>query len=319
MSVEYRTIGRTTLQVSELCLGTMTFGWSTEQETAFEMMDRAVEAGINFFDTADIYSMWINGNHGGESEAIIGAWIASRKPENLIIATKVRGKMWDGPYGEGLSRRHITRAVEDSLRRLHVETIDLYQTHWPDDDTALEETFETFAGLIEQGKIRAIGTSNHSAEKLIETLQLSTDQPLPRYESLQPHYSMAYRKEFEEELKAVCEENNLAVIPYSPLAAGFLTGKHRRGASPDTTRSSSIGKYLNEQNFALLDIIDEIGAAHGKTTSQVALAWQLSQPVITAPIVGARTVEQLEESLGALGFRLSKDEMTRLNGASAWE
>lgn len=319
MSVELRQIGNTDIEVSEMCLGTMTFGWSSDRETSFAIMDRAIDAGINFFDTADIYSMWIDGNSGGESEQIIGDWLSSRGHKDIIIATKVRGRLWPGPDGEGLGRAHIMKSVENSLRRLQVDTIDLYQTHWPDDNTAREETFSTFAELIEQGKVRAVGCSNHNAAKLKETLQLSESEGLPRYESLQPHYSIAYRAEFEQALASVCEQNNISVLPYSPLAAGFLTGKYRRDTTPESTRSGSAGKYISEQNYDLLDVLDEVGAQYGKTTAQVALGWQLTLPVITSPIVGARTVEQLDESLGALGFRLTEDDMSRLDTASAWQ
>ncbi len=319
MPAKMKTIGKTDIYISEMCLGTMTFGWSTDPETSFQIMDRAVDAGINFFDTADVYSAWIEGNAGGESEQIIGDWLTSRKRQDIVIATKVRGRMWEGADGEGLGRAHIIRSVEESLTRLQVETIDLYQTHWPDEDTALEETFSTFADLIQQGKIQAVGCSNHTAEKLIETLNISETKGFPLYESLQPHYNLAYRKEFEEELQAVCATYSLDVIPYSPLAAGFLTGKYRRDSTPESTRSGSVGKYISDQNYALLDVLEAISAKHDRTMAQIALAWQLTLPIITAPIVGARTLAQLEESLGALGFYLPEEDMARLDEASAWQ
>jgi aryl-alcohol dehydrogenase-like predicted oxidoreductase len=322
--MEYRAIGRTDLQVSELCLGTMTFGWGADKETSFAIMDRAVEGGINFFDTADIYSNWIEGNPGGVAEAWIGDWLADRKPDGIVIATKVRGRMWDGSDGEGLSRAHIMRGVEESLRRLQIEQIDLYQTHWPDDDTSLDETLRALDDLIQQGKVRFVGCSNHSADLLKEALRISTEGGLARYESLQPHYSLVKREEFERELLALCEQESIGVIPYSPLGRGFLTGKYRRnqgapGGSRGATRADDeIHKFANERNFALLDQMEAMGKERGATIAQIALAWQLTQPVIASPIVGATKVAQLEESLGAVGLRLNEEEMQALDEASSW-
>jgi aryl-alcohol dehydrogenase-like predicted oxidoreductase len=286
-------------------------------------MDRAIEAGINFFDTADIYSRWAEGNEGGVAETWIGNWLRDRSipRENLVIATKVRGQMSDDPEDQGLSRRHIMKAVEDSLRRLGTDYIDLYQSHWPDDDVPLEETLRAFDDLVQQGKVRYIGCSNHGADLLTEALQVSDEAGLARYETLQPHYNLVHRAEFERELRAVCETQGLGVIPYSPLAGGFLTGKYRRGEPiPKGARgqtSQKIKGYRTERNFALIDLLEQLGKARGKTVTQMALGWQLSQPVITSPIIGARTLEQLDESLGALGLRLSEDEMAHLDEASA--
>jgi len=322
--MEYRAIGRTDLQVSELCLGTMTFGWGADKETSFAIMDRAVEGGINFFDTADIYSNWIEGNPGGVAEAWIGDWLADRKPDGIVIATKVRGRMWDGPDGEGLSRTHIMRGVEESLRRLQIERIDLYQTHWPDDDTPLDETLRALDDLIQQGKVRYVGCSNHSAALLKEALRISTEGGLARYESLQPHYSLVKREEFERELLALCEQESIGVIPYSPLGRGFLTGKYRRdqgapaGSRGATRADDEIHKFASERNFALLDQMEAMGKERGATIAQIALAWQLTQPVIASPIVGATNVAQLEESLGAVGLRLNEEEMQALDEASSW-
>ena len=319
--MHYRTLGRTGLKVSELCLGTMTFGWGADKPTSHAIMNRAFEAGINFFDTADIYSSWAEGNAGGVAETWIGEWLDGKDRSQIVIATKVRGRMWEGPNGEGLSRVHIMQAVEDSLRRLGTDYIDLYQAHWPDEETPLEETLRAFDDLIHQGKVRYIGCSNYPAWLLMKALWISDVRGLARYESLQPHYNLVHREEFEGELKPLCEDQRLGVIPYSPLAGGFLTGKYRRGQGiPAGSRgetSQRVKSYLTDSNFDLLDRMAEIAEEHGKTIAQVALAWLLSQPVITAPIVGARTLEQLEESLGAIGFRLTASEMKVLDEASA--
>ena len=314
-------LGRTGLKVSRLCLGAMTFGWSADEITSFDIMDAAAEAGINFIDTADIYSRWIPGNQGGESETIIGRWLKNRRRREWVIATKGRGQMWQGPTGEGLSRAHLIQAVEDSLRRLQTDYIDLYQVHWPDDSTPLEETLYALEALVRAGKIRYIGSSNYPAWLLMKSLWVSDVHRLPRFESLQPHYSLLHRAEFEAELMPTCADQRIGVIPYSPLAAGFLTGKYTREsrASEDTTRSTSgLIQQLtgDDRAFAVLDIVKEQAAAHNVPPAQIALAWMLANPVITAPIIGARTVAQLREAIGAVDVRLSVDELAQLNKTS---
>jgi aryl-alcohol dehydrogenase-like predicted oxidoreductase len=319
--MNYRLLGRTELKVSELCLGTMQFGWTADEPAAFPVMDAFLEAGGNFIDTADVYSNWASGNPGGVSEQIIGRWMKARgNRDQIVLATKARGRMWDGPDGEGLSRAHLVRACEDSLRRLDTESIDLYQVHWFDAGTPLEETLRALDDLVRAGKARAIGCSNHPAWRLCKALWASDKLGLTRYESLQPHYNLAYRAEFERELKPLCEEEGLAVIPYSPLASGFLTGKYRRDHVPASARASRIReRYFNDHGFALLEALDKVAAARGLTPAQTALAWLLTQPVVTAPIIGANSVEQLKESLGAAGVRLSPEEMAELNRVSGWE
>jgi aryl-alcohol dehydrogenase-like predicted oxidoreductase len=316
-----RQLGRTGLEVSELCLGTMQFGWTTDEQNAFAVMDAFVEAGGNFIDTADVYSNWAAGNPGGVSEQIIGRWMRARgNRDRIVLATKARGRMWDGPDGEGLSRAHLIRACEDSLRRLNTDRIDLYQAHWFDAGAPVEETLGALDDLVRAGKVRAIGCSNHPAWRLCRALWASNRLGLARYESLQPHYNLAYRAEFERELKPLCEEEGLGVLPYSPLASGFLTGKYRRDRVPGSARAGRIReRYCNDRGFALLDALDGVAAARGLTPAQTALAWLLTQPVVTAPIIGANTVEQLAESLGAVGVRLAPEEMTELDQASAWE
>ncbi|MBZ0292197.1 MAG: aldo/keto reductase [Anaerolineae bacterium] len=319
--MQYTTLGRTGLKVSRLCLGTMTFGWSADEPTAHAIMDAAFDGGINFFDTADVYSRWVEGNPGGVSEQMIGTWLKTKPRREVIIATKVRGRMWDGPNGEGLSRSHIIQAVEDSLRRLQTDYIDLYQTHSPDRDTPLDETLAAMDTLVRDSKVRYVGASNYQAWLLMKSLWVSDVKNLVRYDSLQPHYSMLHRAEFERELAAVCRDQGIGVIPYSPLAAGFLTGKYTRdNQTPDSTRSSGglIQRLVNNEDaYKVMDEVNSIAQSHDVPAAQVALAWQLAQDVITSPIIGARTVEQLQQVIGATEIELSSEEVESLNKASS--
>lgn len=318
--MQYTTLGRTGLKVSRLCLGAMTFGWSADEPTSHRILDAALEAGINFVDTADIYSSWVEGNRGGESETIIGSWLKGRARRSVIIATKARGRMWDGPNGEGLSRAHLLQAVEDSLRRLQTDYIDLYQVHWPDEQTPLEETLSALDSLVRAGKVRYIGASNYPAWLLCKTLWVSDVHHLARFDCLQPHYSLFNRAEFERELQPLCLDQGIGVIPYSPLAAGFLTGKYRRGqAGADTTRASSglIQRLTGDPAaYDALDVVRDIAASRQAPVAQIALAWLLANPAVTAPIIGARTVEQLHEVLGAVEVKLSAAEVDRLSQAT---
>jgi aryl-alcohol dehydrogenase-like predicted oxidoreductase len=325
-TMEIRKLGKSGLEVSELALGTMQFGWTAGEETAFGILDAYTEAGGNLVDTADIYSRWADGNPGGVSEEIVGRWMKARgNRQQVVLATKVRGRMWDGPNGEGLSRAHILRAVEDSLRRLQTDYIDLYQTHWFDADTPLEETMHALDDLVRAGKVRYIGCSNHPAWRLVESLWISDVHGLVSYVSLQPHYNLVHRAEFEREMADLVEKHAIGVIPYSPLAGGFLTGKYRQGGSlPESVRAERIGdRFLGDgdsaaRNLALLDRMEVIGRTHGQGILQVALAWLLSNSLVTAPIVGANNLEQLQGSLSAVGFRLSSAEMAALNELSDW-
>lgn len=322
--MRYRQLGRTDLQVSEVCLGTMTFGWTADEPTSHGIMDAALDNGITFIDTADIYSRWSPDSHAGKSEEIIGRWLAGQQRDRIVLATKVRGQMSDDPADQGLSRRHIVAAAEGSLRRLGTDYIDLYQTHWPDQEVELEETLRALDDLVRDGKVRALGCSNAPAWYTMKALWTSDTHDLARFESLQPHYNLVNRAEFERELRAVCQDQQLAVIPYSPLAGGFLTGKYRRGqAAPEGSRGSGNGRiqqYMQQpRNYELIDALEQIGQAHGKTVAQVALAWLIDAPAITAPIVGANTVAQLHDTLGALGFTLSAAEREQIDGLSAWE
>ena len=316
--MKYRELGNTGIKVSSLCLGTMQFGWTADEAKSFEILSAAYEAGINFIDTADIYSRWVDGNPGGVSEEIIGKWWkqAQIPRESLVIATKVRGTMGNPPT-EGLSRSRILKMVEDSLRRLQVDYIDLYQSHWPDTEVEIEETLRAFDELVQSGKVRAIGCSNYSGAELLEALEVSEAFNLARFETLQPHYSLVNRDEYERELAGICKEKNIGVIPYSPLAAGFLTGKYSRDTKADSVRAGSVAKYYTEKNWRLLDAMDEIAGAHGATVAQVALAWQLADATIISPIIGANSISQLNDSLGAVEVTLDIEEKLVLDELSA--
>jgi aryl-alcohol dehydrogenase-like predicted oxidoreductase len=320
MMMKYREIGQTGLQVSELCLGTMQFGWTTDEASAFEVMDAFVEAGGNFIDTADIYSSWAENNPGGVSEEIIGRWMKARgNRQEIVLATKVRGRMWEGPNGEGLCRAHIMRAAEDSLRRLDTDFIDLYQTHWYDADTAIDETLKALDDLVIQGKVRYIGASNYPAWRLMESLWSADTKGTAGYVSLQPHYNIARRDEFERELMEVCEQYGVGVIPYSPLAGGFLTGKYEKDNVPESARAAGAKrKYFNTKGWRVLDAVREVAVEVDVPPAAVALGWLLAQPTITAPIIGANSVEQLMDSLAVADLSLSETQLERLNEASNW-
>jgi aryl-alcohol dehydrogenase-like predicted oxidoreductase len=319
--MELRTLGATNLKVSSICLGTMQFGWTADEALSVRVLSAAVEAGVNFIDTADIYSRWADGNPGGVAEQIIGRWLkqSSVKRETLVIATKVRGNMGGGPQDEGLSGEHIIKAVENSLRRLQTDYIDLYQAHWPDEATPIDETLRAFDDLIEQGKVRSIGASNYAAWQLMQVLWASDKGGLVRYDSLQPHYNLVHREEFERELAAVCKTYQLGVIPYSPLAGGFLTGKYRRNLVPNSARAGGAKRYFTERNWALLDRMDALAREKNASISQIALAWLLADPLVTSPIIGANSLEQLKDNLGAAAIRLAPTEKAALDKATAWK
>jgi len=320
-TMDYRKLGRTGLKVSALCLGTMQWGWTADEARSFEIMDAFIEADGNFIDTADIYSRWAEGNPGGVSEAIIGRWMKERNNRHkMVLATKVRGPMGEGPNDQGLSRKHIMDAVDASLRRLQTDYIDVYQTHFYDADTPIYETLRALDDLVRAGKVRYIGASNYPAWRLMESLWKADVNGTVRYDSLQPNYSMVHRAEFERELKEVCETHQIGVIPYSPLAGGFLTGKYSRENLPESARAERIkSRYFNDYGWGVLDAVQAVASETDSSPIAVALAWQLAQPVITCPIIGANSVEQLQGSLSALAVTLSDEQMTRLNDASAWD
>lgn len=321
--MEYRRLGRTGLKVSAVCLGTMQFGWSTDEPTAHAIMSRAVEMGINFFDTADVYSRWVEGNPGGVSETHIGNWLASGavRRDEMVIATKVRGKMGEGPNAQGLSRYHIMNAVEDSLRRLRTDYIDLYQTHSPDNETSLDETLRALDDLVRDGKVRYAGCSNYPAWLLAKSLWISDVQRLARYDSLQPHYSYVHRAEFERELQPLCLDQGVGVIPYSPLGAGFLTGKYRRDAPvPDSARAGGVQRrYMNDWGFAAVDKLEEVGRDYDATIAQTAIAWCLANPAVTSAIIGATSIAQLEDTVRGADVKLSAEDKAALDAVTAWE
>lgn len=312
-----RALGRSGLQAQPIAFGGNVFGWSADERTSFALLDAFVEAGFNLVDTADAYSAWVPGNSGGESETIIGRWLKQGgKRDKLLIATKV-GKWKERP---GLSPENIAAAVEDSLRRLQTDVIDLYQAHEDDDATPLEATLAAFGRLIEQGKVRAIGASNYSATRLRDALQVSRQYGLPRYETLQPEYNLYDRSGYESELAPVVAEHGLGVIGYYSLASGFLTGKYRTLA--DAGKSSARGQavvkqYLNARGLRILAALDDIAARHSSTPTQVSLAWLLAQPGVVAPIASATSVEQLHDLLAAARLSLSADDLAQLDAASA--
>jgi aryl-alcohol dehydrogenase-like predicted oxidoreductase len=319
--MEYRYLGRTGIKVSELCLGSMQFGWTAGEELSYQVLQAAYDAGINFIDTADVYSRWVEGNAGGVAETIIGNWLQrSGLPRHkLVIATKVRSRVGDGPNDEGLSRVHIFAAVEASLRRLRTDYIDLYQAHWLDEHTPIEESLRAFDDLIHHGKVRYIGCSNYPAWRLTEALWTSEHHGLARYETLQPHYNLVHRAEFERELAAVCRAYGLGVIPYSPLAAGFLTGKYRKGQTVESARLGRASQHFNDRNWALLEQMEQLGNDRGDySISQVALAWLLSDPLVTSPIIGPRSIEQLHDNLKAAELKLTQADRKALDEASQW-
>ena len=321
--MQIKSLGRTGLKVSELCLGTMQFGWTAGETLSHQILSEAVEAGINFIDTADVYSRWVEGNPGGVSETIIGNWIRlSKIPRHqLVLATKVRGRMGTGPNDEGLSRKHIITAVEASLKRLGTDYIDLYQAHSFDPSVPVEETLFAMDDLVHQGKVRYIGCSNYPAWRLTEALWTSELHKISRYESLQPHYNLVHRAEFERELADVCQKYGLGVIPYSPLAAGFLSNKYSRDqAEPESIRLNGVKRrYFNEKSWGVHEEIEKLAVSLEKSVSQIALAWLLGKPLITSPIIGPRDLEQLKDNLAAVEIRLSADEMKNLDDASSWQ
>lgn len=314
--MEYVKLGRTGLKVSRLCMGTMQFGWSIGEADSQCVLSAAFESDINFFDTADIYSKWVQGNPGGVAETYLGNWMKKAKTprHKIILATKVRGEMGPGPNDQGLGRVHIMQAVEASLKRLQTDYIDLYQAHSPDENTPIEEALRAFDDLARQGKVRYIGASNYKAWQLMQALWTSDKYSLARYDCLQPKYNLIQRAEFEAELRDVCKTYGLGVIPYSPLRGGFLTGKYRKGKPiPESKRAESAQRYMTEENLAVIEKMDGIGKAHEATVSQIALAWLLADPVITSPIISATSVEQLKENLGAVDVKLTTQEIEVLN------
>jgi aryl-alcohol dehydrogenase-like predicted oxidoreductase len=316
MMMDKRRLGRSDLMVSPLCLGGNVFGWTADEATSFKLLDAYADAGLNFIDTADVYSTWAPGNKGGESETIIGKWMKERgNRDRIVIATKVGSEM--APDKKGLSKGYIRSAVEASLRRLQTDVIDLYQSHRDDPDTPQQETLETYGELIREGKVRAIGASNFTAARMKEALAISVEHGLPRYESLQPKYNLYDRSEYEAELEPLCRHEEIGVIPYYGLASGFLTGKYRSEADfGKSVRGGRMAAYLNERGKRILSTLDDVGARRDATPAQVALAWLMARPGLTAPIASATSLEQLHDIVIATKLRLDETDVTELDRAS---
>lgn len=314
--VEMRQLGSSSLQVSPVCFGCNVFGWTADEKTSFDLLDRWLDAGFNFIDTADVYSRWHPGNSGGESETIIGRWLkSSGKRSRVVLATKLGIEM--GPGKKGLSRAYMMQAVEDSLRRLQTDRIDLYQSHRDDSDTPIEETLSAYAELIKQGKVREIGASNFSAPRLAESLKVSTEQNLPRYQSLQPQYSLVERTEFEGPLEDLCLKEKVGVIGYYSLASGFLTGKYRSAADAEgRARGSRVTKYLDDYGLGVLKALDEVAARRDAKPGQVALAWLIARPSVTAPIASATNPDQLADLVKAAEVKLDAADIRQIDEAS---
>jgi aryl-alcohol dehydrogenase-like predicted oxidoreductase len=310
-------LGKSDLEVPAICLGGNVFGWTVPEADSFRLLDAALEAGLNFIDTADVYSAWVPGHTGGESETILGKWMATgNKRSNVVLATKVGMDLGNGK--KGLKAAYIEQAVEDSLRRLQTDYIDLYQAHKDDEETPLEETLAAFDKLVRQGKVRHVGASNYSGPRLAKALKISKDNGLVSYVCLQPKYNLVEREAFEPNLLPVVQDHTLAVIPYYALAAGFLTGKYR--AKQDTegkARGGSVSKYMNEFGFSVLGVLEEVAAEHKSTPARVALAWLMVQPGITAPIASATKDEHLTDLIEATKLTLGHTSLEKLNTVSA--
>jgi aryl-alcohol dehydrogenase-like predicted oxidoreductase len=315
--MQLRTVGRSEIAIPPLVIGGNVFGWTAKQQAACSILDACCDAGFNTIDTADIYSVFVPGHQGGESETVIGNWLAQRRQrDRIIIATKVGMQM--APGKTGLSRAHILTSVDESLRRLQTDYIDIYFAHQDDPQTPLEETLTTFADLVRLGKVRAIGASNYTAARLREALEVSAKLGLPRFELLQPHYNLYERAEYERDLETLCEQERLGVTPYFALASGFLTGKYRSEADfVKSPRGRRMGSYLNPRGLRILATLDAVATRYDATQAQVALAWLMARPSITAPIASATSVEQARDITGAARLQLDADALQSLDTASA--
>ncbi len=313
-----RKLGGSGIEVSPICLGGNVFGWTADEPVSFAILDAFVGAGFNFVDTADVYSRWVPGHKGGESETVLGNWFKrSGNRKKVILATKVGLEL--APEKKGLAKAYILREVEDSLDRLQTDYIDLYQSHIDDPSVPLEETLAAYEQLIKQGKVRAIGASNYSTERLAQAIKMGGQNGTPRYECLQPHYNLYERAGYEKELEPLCLEEGIGVIPYFALASGFLTGKYRsENDLAKGPRGQMVKKYLDERGFRILAALDEVAAKLNSTPGKVAIAWLIARPSITAPIASATTVEQLNELVDAGSLQLDPASIETLDAASAY-
>lgn len=309
-------LGNSGLEVSSLCLGGNVFGWTADEATSFKILDAFVEAGGSFIDTADVYSRWAPGHHGGESETVIGKWMKARgNRDQVVIATKVGMEM--GPGKKGLSKNYIFKAVEDSLKRLQTDRIDLYISHQQDEETPIEETSEAYGHLIKHGKIRVAGASNYSGKRLRKAIETAHRNTTPAYQSLQPHYNLYDRADFERDLQGACEEYSLGVTPYFALAAGFLTGKYRSEKDfSKSARGAGMKKYMNDRGMKILDALDRVAQEHRSTPTAVSLAWLMGKPVVTAPIASATSVDQLKDLVASTSLTLDASSVELLDRAS---
>lgn len=316
--MEQRAIGKTDIKVVPFMFGGNVFGWTADQNTSFTLLDAFIDSGFDFIDTADVYSAWAHDGIGGQSETVIGNWLKRKGGrDKFVLATKV-GKPVE-PGKKGLSAKYIKQAVEASLKRLQTDYIDLYQSHDDDQETPLEETLGAYNDLIKEGKVRIIGASNYSAERLAEALKVSATHQLPAYQTLQPEYNLYDREDYEKNLEAVCTENGLGVVTYFSLASGFLTGKYRSENDLNKSkRGGGIKKYLNPRGMAILDALDKAAQEYNVTPAAIALAWVIARPSITAPIASATTVQQLHELAKAAEIKLSSETINALNTASAY-
>jgi aryl-alcohol dehydrogenase-like predicted oxidoreductase len=315
--MEMRTLGRTGLSIAPLVFGGNVFGWTADEKTSFQLLDAFFDAGFNAVDTADAYSTWVPGHHGGESETIIGKWLkqSGRGRDEAVIVTKVGSEM--GPGRKGLSAKWILQAVEDSLRRLQTDHIDVYLSHWPDAETPYEETLGAYETLLRQGKVRHIGASNLSAEQLRAALDVSKERHLPRYAVLQPEYNLYDRASFDGPLRNLCMAEDMGVITYFGLARGFLSGKYRSHRDLEgSARGGGIGKYLDGRGMRILGVLDEVAADTGNTQAEIALAWIMTRKGVTAPISSATNLTQLESLIKAASIRLSDPASRLLDEAS---
>lgn len=315
--MEKRSLGSSGILVAPLAFGGNVFGWTVDEKKGFDLLDAFVDGGLNLIDTADVYTRWVPGGTGGESEKIIGAWMKARgNRDKVVIATKVGMEM--GPKDKGLSKRWIMAAVEDSLRRLQTDYIDLYQAHTDDTAAAQEETAAAFGDLVKAGKVRVLGASNFSGERLASSVKVSASLGLPRYQTLQPHYNLYERAGFESDAQPVCVAQGIGVIPYFPLASGFLSGKYR--SQDDLTKSARGGgmtKYMNPRGFRILDALDNVAARYGVKPASVALAWLMQRPAVVAPIASATSREQLADLVKAAELKLDAAAVAALDHASA--
>jgi aryl-alcohol dehydrogenase-like predicted oxidoreductase len=316
--MEKRTIGKSVLQVAPLCFGGNVFGWTADENMSFRLLDGFLDAGFDFIDTADSYSTWVAGHRGGESETILGKWLKARgHREKVIVATKVGSEV---AGRKGLSKAYILSAVEGSLQRLQTDYIDLYQSHRDDPATPVEETLEAYAQLVRQGKVRVIGASNFTPERLQASLMASNEHGYPRYECLQPNYNLYDRAEYETKLEPLCRKEKIGVIPYFSLASGFLTGKYRTPADLEkSARGKFVQKYMTERGMRIVAALDQLAKQLPSTPARIALAWLIARPGITAPIASATSVEQLHELIAATQLQLDASATATLNQASAQE